>query len=113
MKSFSDFKVLAIQSFYIITSSTVTLAIISPILLQMMLLSSVVADEQRAFPLNPKHGKVEIIWTPTQSGTRRKELDELIRFKSDEEVMKLEVENQKREMVFPRQFQLDYLMYTP
>ena len=105
MKSFSDFKVLAIQSFYIITSSTVTLAIISPILLQMMLLSSVVADEQRAFPLNPKHGRVEIIWTPTQSGTRRKELDE--------EVMKLEVENQKREMVFPRQFQLDYLMYTP
>ena len=105
MKSFSDFKVLAIQSFYIITSSTVTLAIISPILLQMMLLSSVVADEQREFPLNPKHGRVEIIWTPTQSGTRRKELDE--------EVMKLEVENQKREMVFPRQFQLDYLMYTP
>ena len=105
MKSFSDFKVLAIQSFYIITSSTVTLAIISPILLQMMLLSSVVADEQREFPLNPKHGKVEIIWTPTQSGTRRKELDG--------EVMKLEVENRKREMVFPRQFQLDYLMYTP
>ena len=105
MKSFSDFKVLAIQSFYIITSSTVTLAIISPILLQMMLLSSVVADEQRAFPPNPKHGRVEFIWLPTQSGTRRKE--------SDEEVMKLDVENRKREMVFPRQFQLDYLMYTP
>ena len=102
MKSFSDFFV---KSFYIITSSTVTLAIISPILLQMMLLSSVVADEQRAFPPNPKHGRVEFIWLPTQSGARRKEFDG--------EVMKLEVENRKREMVFPRQFQLDYLMYTP
>ena len=105
MKSFSEFKVLAIQSFYIITSSTVTLAIISPILLQMMLLSSVVADEQRAFPLNPKHGRAGFIWPPTQSVGRRKEFDG--------EVMKLEVENRKREMVFPRQFQLDYLMYTP
>ena len=105
MKSFSDFKVLAIQSFYIITSSTVTLAIISPILLQMMLLSSVVADEQRAFPPNPKHGRAGFFWPATQSGTRRKEFDG--------EVMKLEVENRKREMVFPRQFQLDYLMYTP
>ena len=102
MKSFSDFFV---KSFYIITSSTVTLAIISPILLQMMLLSSVVADEQRAFPLNPKHGRAGFFWPATQSGTRRKEFDG--------EVMKLEVENRKREMVFPRQFQLDYLMYTP
>ncbi len=97
MKSFSDFFV---KSFYIITSSTVTLAIISPILIQMVLLSSAIADEQRVYPFNPKHGEFEIVWPDVMNGTRRKkELDEEVK--------------EKEKMVFPRHFQLDYLMLIP
>ncbi len=68
-------------------ASMLTTSIVFPIILQMALLSSAVADEdeQRTYPTNPKHEQVDV----------------------DVEVVK------EKEKSFPRLHQLDYILLTP
>tara|TARA_B100001029_G_scaffold163681_1_gene153984 strand:- start:795 stop:1022 length:228 start_codon:yes stop_codon:yes gene_type:complete len=73
-----------------------TTSIIFPIILQMALLSSAVAEEQRTYPVNPKHEQFDVS-RPTK--LRRKEVDV--------EVVK------EKEKSFPRLYQLDYILLTP
>ncbi len=79
-------------------ASMLTTSIVFPIILQMALLSSAVADEdeQRTYPVNPKHEQVDVS-RPTK--LRRKEVDV--------EVVK------EKEKSFPRLHQLDYILLTP
>ena len=80
-------------------ASMLTTSIVFPIILQMTLLSSAVADEQdeqRTYPTNPKHEQVDVS-RPTK--LRRKEVDV--------EVVK------EKEKSFPRLHQLDYILLTP
>ena len=77
-------------------ASMLTTSIIFPIILQMALLSSAVADEQRTYPINPKHEQVDVS-RPTK--LRRKEVD-------------VEVAKEK-EKSFPRLHQWDYILLTP
>ena len=77
-------------------ASMLTTSIIFPIILQMALLSSAVAEEQRTYPVNPKHEQFDVN-RPTK--LRRKEVDV--------EVVK------EKEKSFPRLYQLDYILLTP
>ena len=78
-------------------ASMLTTSIVFPIILQMALLSSAVAEEQqRTYPINPKHEQVDVS-RPTK--LRRKEVDV--------EVVK------EKEKSFPRLHQLDYILLTP
>ena len=79
-------------------ASMLTTSIVFPIILQMALLSSAVADEdeQRTYPTNPKHEQVDVS-RPTK--LRRKEVDV--------EVVK------EKEKSLPRLHQLDYILLTP
>ena len=77
-------------------ASMLTTSIVFPIILQMALLSSAVAEEQRTYPVNPKHEQFDVS-RPTKR--RRKEVDV--------EVVK------EKEKSFPRLHQLDYILLTP
>ena len=84
-------------------ASMLTTSIVFPIILQMALLSSAVADEQRTYPSNPKHEQGEFS-RPTK--LRVKESFEGWK-EADVEVVK------EKEKSFPRLHQLDYILLTP